>query len=277
MVNINCAESLCPFFSLWEGLTVAENKHFTGFQDKVAVVTGASRGIGLEYAKGLVELGAKVVVADILDGSDAVSELENMGGSALYIHTDVADESSTEKMAAQAADHFGGIDFLVNNAAIYGGMSRKPWDQLTVAEWEKMLKVNVIGNFLAAKAVVPYMKKRGGGRIVNIASGVCFTAPPNMMHYNASKSAVIGFTRSLAKEVGDDNINVNSVSPGLVMSQASIEQTSPEYAQAVANQRCLKRNQEPSDVVGAVLFLLSDAAAFITGQNIVVDGGIIFH
>lgn len=256
---------------------MTENKHFSGLKDKVAIVTGASQGIGLEYAKGLIDQGCKVVVADIMDGGQAVKQLEAMGGTAIYVHTDVADEESTAAMAAAAAEQLGGIDFLVNNAAIYGGMSRKPWDQLTVNEWEKMLKVNVIGNFLAAKAVVPYMKKRGGGRIVNIASGVCFTAPPNMMHYTASKSAVIGFTRSLAKEVGDDHINVNSISPGLVMSQASIDQTSDEYAKIVANQRCLKRNQEPSDVVGTVLFLLSDAAAFITGQNIVIDGGIIFH
>ena len=256
---------------------MAESKYFTGLAGKSAVVTGASQGIGLEYAKALVEHGVKVAVADILDGTEAVRQLEELGGTAVYIRTDVADEGSTEAMAAEAAEKLGGIDFLINNAAIYGGMSRKPWNQLTVGEWEKMLKVNVIGNFLAAKAVVPYMKKRGGGRIVNIASGVCFTAPPNMMHYTASKSAVIGFTRSLAKEIGDDNINVNSISPGLVLSQASLQQTTEEYARVVANQRSLKRDQMPTDVVGTVLFLLSDASAFITGQNIVIDGGLIFH
>jgi NAD(P)-dependent dehydrogenase (short-subunit alcohol dehydrogenase family) len=244
---------------------------------KVVIVTGAAQGSGRVIARHLGTEGAGVVIADILDGAEAAAELEAAGIEALALRTDVTSEQATREMAAAAADRFGGIDGLINNAALYGALLRKPWDEVTVEEWQRALAVNVMGCAVAAKAVVPHMRRRGGGRIVNIASAVVQSAPPNMIHYTASKAAVIGLTRALAREVGVHHITVNAVSPGLMHTPATMNQITEAYLARALEGRILRREMFPTDIAGAIAFLCSDAAAFITGQNLVVDGGVVFN
>jgi NAD(P)-dependent dehydrogenase (short-subunit alcohol dehydrogenase family) len=182
-------------------------------------------------------------------------------------------------MAAAATDAFGGIDILVNNAAIYSTLSLKPFDQLTVADWRKMLDVNVIGQFLCCKAVLPTFKKQSSGRIISISSGVAFKGNPGMLHYVASKGAIVSMTRTLATELGEFGVLVNSVAPGFTLSDGV--HNNPELASTVSGfsvrGRALKRDMVPADVVGAVAFFAGPHAAFITGQTLVVDGGAYYH
>ncbi len=246
-------------------------------EGKVAIVTGAAQGSGRAIARHLGSEGANVVIADVLDGAEAVAELRAEGIGALHVRTDVTSEDGTRRMAHEAVTAFGGIDCLINNAALYGALQRKPWDQVTPEEWQRALAVNVMGCAIAAKAVVPFMRQRGGGRIVNIASSVVFSAPPNLIHYTATKAAVIGLTRSLAREVGVHNITVNAVSPGLMHTPATMNQITAEYLERVLSQRILRREMFPADIAGAIAFLCSPAAEFITGQNLVIDGGVVFN
>lgn len=247
---------------------------------KVAVVTGAGQGLGKAFALSLAEHGAKVVVADINlstanDVAKIIREEKNATGIALQV--DVTNEKDTVRMAEQAAEKFGNIDILVNNAAIYYGIQRKPFFEITEQEWDRMLDVNLKGTWLCCKAVFPYMKKQGRGKIVNMASGVVFSGTPNFLHYVSSKGAVLAFTRALAKEVGKYGINVNSISPGLTMTTASELQSTPEHLAAVVKSRAIPRLENAEDLVGAMLFLASDQSDFVTGQSLVVDGGAIFH
>jgi NAD(P)-dependent dehydrogenase (short-subunit alcohol dehydrogenase family) len=244
--------------------------------DRVAVVTGSAQGIGTEYARSLGEAGAKVVVTDVIDVTPAVGQLQRQGIEALGIEADVTDEESLSRMANAVVEKWGKVDILINNAAIYGSMAKKPFWELDSSQWDQMLKVNVIGSFLAAKVCVSWMKEQKWGRIINIASGVIANAPPKMMHYNTSKAAVIGLTRSMARELGEFNINVNSLSPGLLDSEATKKVTSSEYLDQASLRRCLKRHEFPQDVVGTILYLCSPLADFVTGQNIIVDGGVVF-
>lgn len=244
---------------------------------KVAIVTGAAQGSGRVIARHLGAEGARVVIADVLDGIEAVAELKGAGIESLYVPTDVTSEEATRQLAAAAAGEFGGIDCLINNAALYGALQRKPWDEVTPEEWQRTLAVNVMGCALAAKAAVPYMRRRGEGRIVNIASAVVQSAPPNLIHYTASKAAVIGLTRALAREVGVHNITVNAISPGLMHTPATMNQITEEYLERALSQRILRREMFPADITGAIVFLCSAAGAFITGQNLVVDGGVVFN
>lgn len=241
-----------------------------GLEGKVAVVTGAAQGIGLEYARGFAAEGGRVVVADVREATE-------LPQGAVFVKTDVTDEASVENLAQETLRRFGGLDVLVNNAAIYAGIKRRPWDEIGLDEWERMLRVNVTGSWLCARACARPMKERRSGAIVNVASGVAFTTPVGTAHYNVSKAAVIGLTRTLAKELGDFGIRVNAISPGLVWNASSRGQTSDEYGEVIARSRCLKRHLMPEDLVGTVLYLASDAARFVTGQNLLVDGGAVFH
>ena len=248
-------------------------------KDKVAIVTGGAQGIGKAYALRLSKEGAKVVLADILDASALKAEIEAGGGEALALPTDVSDEKSTAAMAAETLSHFGRIDILINNAAIFSALETKPFFEITAREWDDVMRVNLKGVFLCSKAVYPQMKKQHNGKIINIASGVFFKGLPLFLHYVASKGGVVGLTRALAREVGDDRICVNAIAPGYtvtqVMAAASIHDEA--YIDAVVGSRSFKRRETPEDILGTLVFLASDESDFITGQTIVVDGGSVMH
>ena len=250
------------------------------FDGKVIIVTGGSRGIGQVYSRELAKAGAKVVVSDVLDGEPCASGIREQGGEAFFVAGDVTREDSVKAMAAAAKDRSGRIDGLVNNAAIFADVRYAPFDDITVAEWDQVMDVNVKGVWLASRAVYPYMKEQGSGKIVNIASGVPFKGIPVYVHYTVSKGAVVALTRALARGTGKDGICVNAVAPGLTRSESLLavrgglvdEDDVPQI-----QSRAIPRSQYPEDIVGAVMFFLSDAASFITGQTLLVDGGSYMH
>ncbi|MBI3091973.1 MAG: glucose 1-dehydrogenase [Candidatus Tectomicrobia bacterium] len=247
-------------------------------QGKVAIVTGAAGGIGQAYAKALAAAGASVVVADIKDGGATVAAITAAGGLALALACDVSDETSSQAMVRQAVDHFGGVDVLVNNAAMFAGVAVKPFDLISVEEWDHMMAVNVRGTFLCCRAVVPAMRERGKGKIINVSSSTILYGTPLLLHYVTSKGAVMALTRALAREVGRWNICVNSIAPGITLSDAVKEH--PRMAKwdaAVVQSRCIRRSEFPEDLTGTILYLASDASDFVTGQFITVDGGTSMH
>lgn len=250
-------------------------------EGRVAIVTGGGHGIGKAYARRLAEEGAKAVIAE-LDGpaGEAVAtELRAAGLAATAIRTDVADPASCEAMARHAIETFGRIDILVNNAAIFATvpMSRVPFDQIGLEEWDRMMEVNVRGTWLACRAVVPQMRKQRYGKIVNISSDTALGGSPSRIHYVSSKAAIIGFTRVLASELGNDNICVNAVAPGSTLSEEHPTEEILKMRAAGAAGRAINRVQRPEDVVGAVAFFASSDSDFITGQLLAVNGGSLKH
>jgi 3-oxoacyl-[acyl-carrier protein] reductase len=250
-------------------------------ENKVAIVTGSARGMGRVFALRLAREGAKVTICDVLDCAPVAKEIEALGGEVLALKTDVTSDKDTAAMAQKTVDRFGRIDILVNNAAVIGAIEvkdfAKPVDKIVSADWDRILAVNIKGVFLSSKAVIPYMKKQGGGKIVNMASTVAFTGLPDFIHYSTSKGGVLTMTRGLAMALGEFNINVNAVAPGLVMTEAMQAAFNAEYSGMVVGHQLLKRKIEPEDVAGAVLFLASDEAAMITGQTLAVNGGEYMH
>ncbi|MCC6173935.1 MAG: glucose 1-dehydrogenase [Chloroflexi bacterium] len=248
---------------------------------KTVVVTGAGHGIGRAYAERCAEEGASVVVAD-LDGSAAervASNIEAHGGRALPVQVDVAEWASVRRVAVQVSARFGGIDGLVNNAAMFATVpiSRVGFEEIDEAEWDRVMAVNVKGVWNCCRAIAPTMRARGGGSIVNISSASILHGGGGRLHYVASKAAVLGISRVLARELGDDNIRVNTLAPGNTLSEETPTAAILALRTGAAAARALKRVQTPADLVGAVVFLLSDAAAFVTGQTLVVDGGTTLH
>ncbi|MGH7829614.1 MAG: SDR family NAD(P)-dependent oxidoreductase, partial [Candidatus Binatia bacterium] len=238
-------------------------------KDKVAIVTGAAQGIGAVYARGLAKEGAAVAVVDILDPNPVAKEIVGNDGKALPLVVDVSDEKQTGEMAKKVADAFGHLDILVNNAAIYGTIVRKPFEEITVEEWDKLYAVNVRGTFLCAKAVAPYMKARKSGKIINVSSSTFFKGNADFLHYVSSKGAVIAMTRSLARELGDYNINVNAIAPGQTMSEANLKRGEGTDAHSL-RLRLLKRRLFPEDLVGTVIYLSSSDSDMVTGQVLLV-------
>lgn len=242
---------------------------------RVAIVTGAAQGIGAAFARALAAEGAKVVVADLDSGAKVVAEIEAAGGAAVDAPTDVADEAACARMVGAAVEAFGGLDVIVNNAAVFTSVERKPFTDIPVEEWDRVMAVNVRGVWLCCKAAAPEMRKRKYGKIVSICTGRIFKGSPFFLHYDASKAAVLGITRSLARELGGDNICVNAIAPGSTMSENVLKRTNwmgGNPAQTVAT-RALKREETPEDLVGACVYLASADSDFVTGQTIVVDGG----
>jgi NAD(P)-dependent dehydrogenase (short-subunit alcohol dehydrogenase family) len=245
----------------------------------VAIVTGGAMGIGYAIADELGRRGARLVIADRAGAGEAASRLAANGHAALGVAVDVASEASVMAMAKAAEDRFGGVDILVNNAGIFSTLIPKPFDQIDVAEFRRVMDVNVMGVFLCAKALLPGFERRGGGRIINISSGVAFKGNPLMAHYVASKGAVVSLTRALATELGPRKILVNSVAPGFTLSDGV--DRNPALVAGVKGpslrNRVLARDMVPQDLVGAVAFFAGPESAFITGQTLVVDGGAYYH
>jgi NAD(P)-dependent dehydrogenase (short-subunit alcohol dehydrogenase family) len=241
---------------------------------QVAIVTGGAQGIGRKIAEGIAGEGARVVLADV-QADDGVAD--SLGGMAVEV--DVSDPQACERMARTAIEAYGRIDILVNNAGIWSSLVPTPFEELSVEEWRRVFDVNVLGMFLATRAVAPFMREAGRGRIINLASGTPYKGVPFFLHYVASKGAVVAMTRVLAKELGGDNVLVNTVAPGFTLSDGVLSnQTQVEQLQEVsAKARVLVRDQYPEDIVGAVLFFASEQSSFITGQSLVVDGGAYFN
>lgn len=242
-------------------------------KDKVVIITGAAGGLGRTFALAFAKEGAMVVASDINEkaAQETVELIEKAGGKGLAIKTDVSKELSTQDLAKQTIAAFGKIDILVNNAAIYAGLERKPFYEISEKEWDLVMNVNLKGAWLCSKAVVPFMKETGG-KIIHISSATVMSGSPNWAHYVASKGGVIGLTRSMAREVGDFNINVNAVAPGFTLTDASLGlmENAANYG---VNRGAIKRASKAEDIVGAVLFLASESSDFISGQTIIVDGG----
>ena len=242
---------------------------------KVALVTGGAKGIGRAIADRLAADGARIVVADLAGAEDAAGDYD--GGVGLTV--DVSSEDDVARMASDTLERCGRIDILINNAGLYAQLAMRPFDQIPVDEWRKVMDVNVLSMFLTCRAVVPHMREQGGGRIVNISSGTPFRGVPFVLHYVTSKGAIVALTRALAKELGADDILVNCVAPGFTMSAGVHEH--PEVIEALrdvsVSARTIKRDQVPEDIVGAVAFLCGPESTFITGQTMVIDGGQYFH
>ena len=242
---------------------------------KVAIVTGASQGIGNAIAKGLAAEGARIVIADLSRAEEAAQEFDD----GLGLTVDVADEAQVEGMARETVERCGSIDILVNNAGLYASLKMRPFTEIPVDEWRQVMDVNVLSMFLTTRAVVPHMRDNDEGRVVNISSGTPFRGVPFLLHYVTSKGAIVALTRALAKELGRDDILVNCVAPGFTMTDGVRE--NPEVIEALRDvsisARTLQRDQEPEDIVGAVVFLCGPGAGFVTGQTIVIDGGQYFH
>jgi NAD(P)-dependent dehydrogenase (short-subunit alcohol dehydrogenase family) len=240
-------------------------------KDKVAIVTGGGGKIGKHYALGLAKEGAKVCLADLMDASAAAREVEAMGGKAISLTCDVSEEKSVQAMVETVVERFGGVDILVNNAAYFTSLKRGPLWEMEVEEFDRAMAVNARGVWLCTKAVFASMKDRRGGKIINIASGSPLIGNPNYIHYVASKGAVIAMTRAMARELGAYGICVNTLAPGLVMTEG--RKYDREHAKKISDQRSIKRDQVESDLVGTVVFLASSESDFMTGQLLVVDGG----
>jgi NAD(P)-dependent dehydrogenase (short-subunit alcohol dehydrogenase family) len=233
---------------------------------KVAIVTGGAQGIGAAIASGLEAEGAEVVIVDL--------EPPERG-----IQADVSSEEDVERMVSEALERNGRIDILVNNAGLYASLEMRAFTEIPLEEWNRVMEVNVASMFLTCRAVVPVMRDQGGGKIVNISSGTPFRGVPFLLHYVTSKGAIVALTRALAKEVGKDGIHVNCVAPGFTMSEGV--KSHPEVIEKLRDvsiaSRTIQRDQVPEDVVGAVVFLCTSAADFVTGQTMVIDGGQYFH
>lgn len=247
---------------------------------KVVVVTGGGHGIGRAYCLGIAREGGTAVVADIDEKAahGVAKTIKDSGGKSLGTRVDVANFSSCQEMAKKTLDAYGQIDGLINNAAIFMSVPVKKgsWQEISEEDWDRIMAVNVKGLWLSSRAVAPAMQQRKQGSVVNISTNMAFSGGLTMMHYVTSKAAVLGFTRVLARELGPDNIRVNTLAPGSTNSEANQADLKNNYERA-ASRRILKRIEQPEDLVGTALYLLSDLSTFVTGQAILVNGGDVLH
>lgn len=244
--------------------------------DKVAIVTGAARGLGRAYCEAMAHEGAAIVAADIASCEDTVNSITAAGGRAIATHLDVANAESCEAMAASAIDAFGHINVLVNNAALYAGLQGARFEHLAEAQWDRVMQVNIKGTWLTSRAVVAHMRAAGGGSIINISSLAAVFGLPYGLDYVASKAAVIGMTRGMARELGGDHIRVNAIAPSAVMTEGTKEFFGEKFEKAkavIASNQLIPRNLETEDLSGTLIYLASDASRFVTGQTHMVDGG----
>ena len=259
-----------------QSLTQQEQIMTSMLEGKIAIITGAARGLGQMFSRELARAGAVVVAIDRNNCSETIGKIEQDDNRAIFYQTDVADHKSLQDMAKKVTRDFGRIDILVNNAALYANLTSAPFDQLTEEEWDDCMRVNVKGVWNACRAVVPAMRKSGGGTIINMSSLAATYGLPFALHYTASKAAVIGITRGLARELGRHWIRVNAIAPSAVATEGTREFFGDKFEHAtevIRTTQSLRRTLEPSDVVGQVLYLASDASRFVTGQTLMVDGG----
>jgi len=248
-------------------------------KDKVAIVTGAARGLGRAYAEALAREGAAVVAGDVRDCADTVKAIHDAGGRALGVSLDVARLDSCKATADAAVKEFGRVDALVNNAALYANLKGGRFDQLDEAQWDRVMQVNIKGVWNACRAVVPLMRAQKSGSVINISSLAPVYGLPYALDYSMSKGAVIAMTRSLARELGRDWVRVNAVAPSAVMTEGTREffgEKLDKAKQVIAQGQSLQRNLEVEDLTGTIVYLVSDASKFVTGQTIMVDGGTVF-
>jgi len=242
---------------------------------KVAVITGPAQGIGWVYAQAMAEEGAKIVINDILDCEGPAGKLRDSGAEAIGIQADVTDLAAMEAAAQQTVDAFGSVDILVNNAAVFAGLKRQSFFDIPMEEWNKVIHVNITGTYVPTRAFGAWMKEQGAGKIVNISSAVVDTGIPDFLHYSTSKAGVVGMTRAAARELGPHGITVNAVMPGFILSPSN--QAAPKAVVEInIARRSIKRSEYPEDVVGTVIYLSSADSDFVSGQTILVDGGIVF-
>ena len=245
---------------------------------RIAIVTGGAKGIGRHYSFALAAEGARVMVADIVDGAEVAAAIATKHGANSVASEifDVSDESAVKTLVARTMDRFGQIDVLVNNAALYAPLQEAKFTEIDVALWDRVMAINLRGPFLMAKHVAPVMAVRRYGKIINIGSGTAYRGIPWMLHYVTTKGGIMAMTRSMSRELGDDGIRVNTLMPGFTLSD-SIVNENPGHVhtardRAIAS-RALKRDQQPEDLIGALIFLASADSDFVTGQTIAVDGG----
>jgi len=242
---------------------------------KVVIITGAGQGIGREYAHAFAEASAIPIIAEFnnKNGQNVASEITRKGGEVLNIETDVTIENSVKNMVQLTLEKYGQIDILINNAALFAVLPKCNFEDIPLDEWNKVLNVNITGSYLCAKAVLPALRKADSGRIINVSSGTVPQGAPGFMHYVTSKAAIVGMTRAMARELGDDNINVNAVMPGYTETEIEHASMDDEGRDAIRNMRILKKRGTPDDLIGTVMFLASPASSFITGQSIACCGG----
>ncbi len=249
------------------------------FDEKVVIITGGAQGIGLAYARAFASAGAKVVIADLVDSQSVVSELQSVNPSVAGFQLDVTNTAETQACANFASETFGRLDILVNNAAFYGGLTLAPFEEIHESDWDRSMNVNVKGVWLMSRAVTPVMRRQQSGRIVNIASNVVFMGKPNFLHYVTSKGAVWALTNAMSRELAGTGITVNCVAPGYTTTPATRNMGSAEEVaeleQQILQAQSVKRLLTAEDLVGAVLYLASDEASMVTGQTLIVDGGVI--
>lgn len=249
------------------------------FKDKVVIITGGAQGIGRAYAIEFAKAGACVVIADLSSekGDMVAREIADFDGRAISTKVDVSDKASVDSMVSQALEAYGHIDVLVNNAAVFSTLSMKPFEEIDADEWDLVMNVNARGVFFCAQAVAASMRNRGKGKIINISSSVVQTGRANYAHYVASKGAVVALTRALATELGDDGINVNAISPHGIVTEVPRDTIKPDQWEAILEAQALKRKGSVEDMIGATMFLASDASNYITGQTMNVDAGLRFN
>ncbi len=240
-------------------------------EGKVAIITGGAGKIGKHYALAMAREGAKLCLADVVEAGDLVREIEDTGGEAMSAVCDVADEASTQAMVQATVQRFGGVDILVNNAAYFMTVKKSRFWDMEVEEFDRAMAVNVRGSWLCAKAAFPHLKESHKGKIINISSGQALAGGENYIHYVASKGAIISLTRAMARELGEYGVCVNTIAPGLVVTEG--REVDPEHVRRINQQRSLKRTQVEQDLVGTLLFLASSDSDFMTGELLVVDGG----